>query len=214
MKQTSFNRLQSVFCDRNARLVAAVAILAVMSLFSVSARAACRVSLGSRLDLVMPPELLEHAPAQLLGQAPAQQSSEAPSDSSAHKSAPSITGLWFVTFYSGGVAFDQGFDVWHSDGTEILNDNGPPEPAWSTGSFCMGVWKLSSDNTYKLKHLGWNFDGNGNLSAIVVIKQTVTLGADGDRYRGSLEIDTYDPVSGNLNSKIIGEVKAHRIQVD
>jgi hypothetical protein len=205
MHEASLKKVESTWCGRNARIVAAVAILVFSSLFSASAKAACIISPGPQSELVLPPELLAHAPAL--------QSFDFPSDSSAHKRHPSITGLWFVTFYSGGVAFDQGFDVWHSDGTEILNDNGPPEPAWSTGSFCMGVWKLISDNTYKLKHVGWNFDGNGNLSAIVVIKQTVTLDADGDRYRGSLELDTYDPVSGNLKSQIIGEVNAHRIQV-
>src|SRR4051812_36831504 len=172
MEHVSLDRVQSTWRGRYARLVAAVAILGLASLFSANAIAACRVSPGSRLDFAMPSELLEHAPAQLLGQPATQQSSEAPLNSSAHESGPPITGLWFVTFYSEGVAFDQGFDVWHSDGTEILNDNGPPEPAWSTGSFCMGVWKLTGHNTYKLKHVGWNFDGNGNLSGRLVILQT------------------------------------------
>jgi hypothetical protein len=207
MQQANLKKSQSVWCGRNARILAAVAILAFSSLFSANARAACTVSPGPQLDLVLPPQLLEHAPAQ--------QSSEVPSDSSAHNSRPSITGLWFVTFYSAdGVAFDHGFDVWHSDGTEILNDNGPPEPAWSTGSFCMGVWKFIGHNTYKLRHLGWNFDGDGNLSATVLILQTVTVDADGDSYRGPSVFDLYDPVSGKLMSHTTGEVKAHRIRVD
>jgi hypothetical protein len=214
MEQASLNRLQSIWRGRTPQFVAAVTLLAVTSLFPVNAKAACRVSSGSRSDISMPLDLLEHAPAEPSGQASTQHSSEAPLNSSAHESRPSITGLWFVTFYSEGVAFDQGFDIWHSDGTEILNDNGPPEPAWSTGSFCMGVWKLTGYNTYKLKHVGWNFDGNGNLSARLVILQTVTVNAPGNRYEGSLELDLYDPVSGNLMSQTIGEVKAHRIQVD
>jgi hypothetical protein len=206
MQQANLKKSQSVWCGRNARILAAVAIPLFSSLLSNNARAACRVPPGPQIDLVLPPQLLEHAPAQ--------QTPGAASDSSAHGRRPLITGLWFVTFYSNGVAFDQGFDVWHSDGTEILNDNGPPEPPWSTGAFCMGVWKFIGHNTYKLKHLGWNFDGNGNLSATVVLLQTVTVDADGDSYRGSLVLDLYDPVSGKLMSETTGEVKAYRIRVD
>ena len=38
----------------------------------------------------------------------------------------SIVGLWLTTFTSGGQIIDQGFDMWTSDGTEILNDAPPP----------------------------------------------------------------------------------------
>jgi hypothetical protein len=35
---------------------------------------------------------------------------------------PSIVGLWYLQFISGGFVVDQAFDVWHSDGAEVLND--------------------------------------------------------------------------------------------
>ena len=38
----------------------------------------------------------------------------------------SIVGLWNISFLIGGQIVDQGFDVWHADGTELLNDNPPP----------------------------------------------------------------------------------------
>jgi hypothetical protein len=205
--QPDFEKIESMWRFGSVRIVAAVAVfLAFSSLFSVNARAACSVSNSPKLDLALPPELEERTPAQ--------QSPEADSESSAHESHPAITGLWFVTLYSGGVAFDQGFDAWHSDGTEILNDNGPPEPPWSTGAICLGVWKQTGHNIYKLRHPGWNFDGGGNLSAIVLILEKITLDADGNRYRGTFELNLYDPVTKKLISQTTGELKAHRIRVD
>lgn len=202
-----FKTTKSIWRFSNVRIVAAAAAFLVLSsLFSVNARAACSVPSSPRSDLVLPPGLEERAPAQQLP--------EADSESSAQASHPAITGLWFVTFYSGGVAFDQGFDVWHSDGTEILNDNGPPEPPWSTGSICLGVWKQTGRNTYKLRHPGWNFDGSSNLSAVVLILEKITLDADGNRYRGTFVLSLFDPVTKKLISETTGEIKAHRIQVD
>jgi hypothetical protein len=49
----------------------------------------------------------------------------------------SIVGLWTVTFNSNGQVFDQGYDQWHSDGTEILNDTAPPQPANGAGTICL-----------------------------------------------------------------------------
>ena len=47
-----------------------------------------------------------------------------------------IVGLWKVTFTSGGQVTDVGFDAWHSDGTETLNDVSP-----ISHNVCLGVWK-------------------------------------------------------------------------
>ena len=206
MQQTIPEKMEAIWRESNAKIIAAVLVVAFSLAFSVSAGAACSVPSGPRAQMVLPPDLEEHSPAQ--------HSPEASSDGSAHKGQPAITGLWFVTLYSGGVAFDQGFDVWHSDGTEILNDNGPPEPAWSTGSFCMGVWKQIGHNTYKLRHLGWNFDGNGNLSAKVLLLETITIDDDADRYWGTFELDSFDPVTKKLISQTTGDLKAYRITVD
>jgi hypothetical protein len=38
----------------------------------------------------------------------------------------SIVGLWDIRFLAGDQVVDEGFDVWHSDGTETLNDTPPP----------------------------------------------------------------------------------------
>src|SRR5438132_8523437 len=43
-----------------------------------------------------------------------------------------IVGLWDVKFISDNQLFDEGFDQYHSDGTEILNDIPPP----ASGNVC------------------------------------------------------------------------------
>jgi len=122
----------------------------------------------------------------------------------------SIVGLWHVRFLSGGLLYDEGFDQWHSDGSEILNDNGVP-PA--QGNVCLGVWKKVGSRTFKLKHPAWNWDANGNLTGTLIIRETVTVDADRDSYHGTFTFDFYD-LNGNLTSEVKGDLNAKRITVD
>lgn len=121
----------------------------------------------------------------------------------------SIVGLWKVKFSVGDQVVDQGFDVWHSDGTEVLNDTPPP----STGNVCLGVWIKAGRLTYKLKHPSWSFDAAGNLIGTVVIREEVTVSADGNSYKGTFTIDVYD-LAGNLLDHGNGTLAAQRITVD
>jgi hypothetical protein len=203
MKQAGFKKIRSLWRASNPTAVIVGAILAFFSLFSANASAACGVSASPQFDFALPAELQGHA----AGTAP--QALELPSESSSNERRPSITGLWFVTLYSGGALFDQGFDQWHSDGTEILVDSPPP----SLGNVCLGVWKQTGHNTYKLRHPNFNWDANGNLIGTALILETITVDADGDRYRGTFVFDIYD-LSGKLTTQISGNLKAHRIQVE
>ena len=71
----------------------------------------------------------------------------------------SIVGMWHVTFTSHGsdsdlpegAPVDNALVVWHGDNTEIMNSDRPPQD----GDFCMGVWKQTGRNTYKLNHFAW-----------------------------------------------------------
>src|SRR5690349_9731514 len=50
---------------------------------------------------------------------------------------PLITGLWQVTLVAAdGTVVDVGFDAWHADGTETLNDASPV-----SHNVCLGVWQ-------------------------------------------------------------------------
>lgn len=119
---------------------------------------------------------------------------------------PAIVGLWSVTFYSGGVIVDQAFDVWHSDGTEVLNDYTNP----IEGNVCLGVWAQTSGGAFKLKHPSWTFDASGNLTGTAEIDETVTVGPNGSAYEGSYTISFFD-LQGNPIGTYPGAIKATRV---
>jgi hypothetical protein len=51
---------------------------------------------------------------------------------------------------------DVGFEQWHSDGTEMLNDTPPP----ASGNVCLGTWEKIGPQTYTLVHPAFNAEGN------------------------------------------------------
>ena len=125
----------------------------------------------------------------------------------------SIVGFWHVLFVSGGQVFDEGYDQWHSDWTEILNDTAPPQPANGTGTICLGVYKKTGPRTYKSKHPFWSFDATGTLVGTGAILETLNVDRRGNHYTGSFEWITYD-LNGNVTSDTKGDLKAERITVD
>jgi hypothetical protein len=120
----------------------------------------------------------------------------------------SIVGLWHITFTSGGQVVDQGFDAWHSDGLEVLNDTPPP----ATGNVCLGTYTLSK-GVFKLLHPSWTFDDTGTLNGTAIIRERVTLDPAGDSFHGTYTLDFFD-LSGNNLGHYTGQVTAQRITVD
>jgi hypothetical protein len=122
----------------------------------------------------------------------------------------SIVGLWHLTFLINGVAVNQGFRQWHSDGTEILNDTAPPV----TGNVCLGVWVQTGRRTYRLKHPAWRFDAAGNLIGTQLLREEVTLARGGNSFTASATLEFFD-LSGNKVGELPpGEVRGERITVD
>ena len=103
-------------------------------------------------------------------------------------------GLWNVTFYSAGAVVDQAFDVWHSDGTEILNDFTNP----IEDNVCLGVWVQTGPQTFKLKHPSWTFDTSGTLTGTAYIVETVTVGPGGNEYAGPYTVYLYDTLGRGM----------------
>jgi hypothetical protein len=94
----------------------------------------------------------DHARAQALGApnlaaAPAAQA-EPEAKASPQVNQTSIVGLWMTAILVGGQIGDQSFDVWHADGTELLNDNPPP----AGGNVCVRVSVRTDRNSYRLYH--------------------------------------------------------------
>ena len=128
---------------------------------------------------------------------------------------PSVVGLWHVALLNpdGMTNFDEGFDLWHSDGTEEFNDNANPQPANGSGSVCFGVYKKTGSRTYKLRHPFWIIDSNGALAGSGVFLEEIILDPKGEAYTGTWEIKNFD-LTGTLTFDQKGDLKAERISVD
>ena len=190
------------WCGHSSTVILAVTILACCAVLSAPARASCKYSPTPNLPAD------QSKPVAFQAQTLAQEALLSAEDDD-----PSIVGFWHVLFISGGQTFDEGFDQWHSDGTEILNDTAPPQPANGTGTICLGVYKKTAPLTYKSKHPFWSFDATGTLVGTGVIFETLILDRSGNHYTGSFEWITYD-LKGNVTSDTKGELQADRITVD
>jgi hypothetical protein len=120
----------------------------------------------------------------------------------------SIVGLWYVTYVAGGQLLYQSFDQWHNDGTELENPNLAP----ATGPLCVGVWKQIGTRTFRLHHVGWNFDMNGNSLGSFTLDEINTVSPNDLNYKGTFDLKFYD-VDGNLVDEVTGTQTAARITV-
>jgi hypothetical protein len=121
----------------------------------------------------------------------------------------SIVGLWKVTFFFDGQVVDQAFEVFHSDGTELMNDTAPP----ASGNVCVGVWANTDGRTVKLNHPSWTFDAAGNLNGTATIKTSITLDHTGNSFSGTFTVDVFSLTGVNLQH-LAGTVSGQRILVD
>ncbi len=126
-----------------------------------------------------------------------------------------IIGMWHVKFTAegnsgipDGTPIDNGFAVWHSDGSEIMNSDRPPD----TSNFCMGVWEKTAPRTYKLNHFGIAWDGVNTSSPIgfANIQEMILMDKSGVTYSGTFLIVQYDQ-SGNVKQTLKGTLAAKRI---
>jgi len=120
-----------------------------------------------------------------------------------------LVGLWRIKFTSGGTLIDEGWDLWHSDGTETLIDV-------PFGSVCPGVWERTGSKTYKLNHPAFNFDATGTtVVSIFVYRGQVILDAGGNSFTGTFTWDSYD-FSGNPipGSHLAGTLAGRRVTVN
>jgi hypothetical protein len=202
MKQT-VARIRVGNGNRMAFVGLAIAIVASCVMLPATA-AACSRQLGQSERISLP---------QLQWMKDMQAGGDARTMSAAPVGNQSIVGLWHVLLVSGGQPFDEGFDVWHSDGTEILVDNAPPQPANGAGAVCIGVFKKTGANTFKLKHVFWIIDANGNLAGSGVLAENVTVDAGANSYHGTFKEDGFD-LSGNLLFEFTGDLSADRITAD
>jgi hypothetical protein len=128
-----------------------------------------------------------------------------------------IVGFWRVTYVSkgnpdipDGTVLVEGFQQWHSDGTEIHYDT---QAAPARGDVCLGIWKKTGKSHYTLNHFFQNWDPTNNtLHDRGQIREEIDLGRSGDEHLGTVKIDSYDP-DGILVFHAQGTVQANRITV-
>ena len=123
-----------------------------------------------------------------------------------------IVGLWDVKFISDNQIIDEGFDQFHRDGLEILNDTPPP----ATGNVCLGVYEKTGPRSFKLRHPSWIFDSATNTTVIgrATILEKIKVDKDGRTFTGTFTIQFRD-LSGNpLGPDISGQLQSERITPD
>jgi hypothetical protein len=117
----------------------------------------------------------------------------------------SIVGLWNSEFLlgDGPARYDQTFQIIHADGTEMMVSNGLPP---SLGNVCVGIWKQVAPRTFKLKHMTWNWDGNGGFAGTFLMTVTLRLDRRGQRYTGEWAADSFD-----MGGQLIPELHAEGV---
>jgi hypothetical protein len=102
-----------------------------------------------------------------------------------------------------------GFETIYADGNELLIDNSAP----ATDNVCSGVWERTGPRTYTINHPSWDFDLAGNLTGIVVLTETITVDARGNKYTGSGTVTVYDPTLSTILYQVSGTLTGTRITV-
>jgi hypothetical protein len=183
-----------------------IAALAINAAFAASARAQCGVSPGQNLNAL---NLLNGSAIAMPSTSarPATQESDARNGEE-----PTIVGLWDVKLISNNQIVDEGFDQFHSDGTEILNDTPPP-----AGGICLGVWAKTGPRSLKVKHPFWIFDSDTHLLiGRALLSELITLDRRGQSFRGTFTMEFRDLLGNPLAgfTDFSGNLVADRITVD
>ena len=134
-----------------------------------------------------------------------------------------IVGLWqFVLTDSQLGVVDFGFQHFHSDGTEFVTSGGLPP---TLGNVCIGTWERGAGGVIRLRHVGWNFNGNevfGDLpTGYFLLDVTLRPNSQGTAYSGTFQAASYDLSTGPLGSggppqagsELAGTIEAVRITV-
>jgi hypothetical protein len=179
----------------------AVLLGAMLAIGAADARANCFTNPPQ--VRIVPPQLQ----LQQKGPGAAAQAADGPKD------AKDFVGMWLTEFrLTGGQLWDQGFELFHADGTEV-NISNAVSP--SLGNVCVGVWKGTGHRTIKLRHMAWNWNPDGTVAGTFLLLVTATLSKDGNVYEGSFLSDSYDTagvVIPALHAE--GTVRGTRIDVD
>jgi len=121
---------------------------------------------------------------------------------------PTIVGLWDIKFMVDNYVVDEGFDQYHGDGLEILNDTAPPP----TGNVCLGVYEKTDGRSIHLKHPSWIFDtDNATLIGKATILEDISVEKHGHTFAGTFTVKLTDLFGNPIAPDVIGQVTGERI---
>jgi hypothetical protein len=178
--------------------------IGLCTVFAARTDAQCGVSLNhnqvafrTSLPMAVPPTIAERS---TVKDAPLDKDEDA-----------TIVGLWDVKFIVDGQIVDEGFDQYHSDGTEILNDSVPP----ITGNVCLGVYAKTGASTLKLRHPSWIYDATNTIAiGRATILERVTLDRFARSFKGTFTIQFRDLAGNQLAPDFSGQLRGDRITPD
>lgn len=180
-------------------------IIGFYAVFGASANAQCGVSLDGDRPVFPARSAFQQMRAQIAFQelrVPSQEAGDLPASDA------TIVGLWDVKFISDNVVVDEGFDQFHSDGTEILNDTPPP----ATGNVCLGVYKLPATTSIKLKHPSWIYDPtNTFVIGRATILEQINVDRRGNFFTGTFTIQFRDLDGNPIAPDFSGQLRGDRI---
>lgn len=186
-------------------------VIGFYAVFAASANAQCGVSLNgdrpvfparSAFQAMRAPNAFQEM------RAPSQEAGDLFASDGTFASDATIVGLWDVKFISDNVVVDEGFDQFHSDGTEILNDTPPP----ATGNVCLGIYKLPATTSIKLKHPSWIYDPtNTFVIGRATILEQINLDRGGRVFTGTFTIQFRDLDGNPIAPDFSGQLRGERI---
>lgn len=122
-----------------------------------------------------------------------------------------IIGLWDSVYTtSDGQPFQESFDTWHSDGSELEQAN---VPFADGGNICVGMWEQTGPRAYREYHTAWTYDQNDNVNGTIQITANLKVARDNSSYSGNWDFKLLD-LNGNIIQEVTGTEVATRMTFD
>jgi hypothetical protein len=180
-------------------------VIGFYAVFAGNANAQCAMSLDGDRPVFSNRTPFQEMRAPML---PELRSRKQDPDGLAAGEAATIVGLWDVKFIVDNQVVDEGFDQYHADGTEILNDTAPPP----TGNVCLGVYKLPATTFIKLKHPSWIYDPtNTFVIGKATILEQITVDRSNNFFTGTFTVQISDLDGNQLAPDFSGQLRGDRI---
>jgi hypothetical protein len=132
-------------------------------------------------------------------------------DSKHNRDDVTIVGMWLFNLYlndTGSLA-DSGLEQFCADGNESSTTKGVPPTQDNT---CYGIWKRTGERTFRLDHLGLNFENN-QYTGLFKLTATLIVSPDGNTFTGSYIADQEDLNGNNIPElHAEGPLKAERFR--